>query len=278
MRSHPCHFFLALFLIGFVLCRIDPVLYHTVILSTRATARRFIFSIASRPSAALLVRSLSLWSGDGMGFAASWADTDLILSACTNVVRFSTVTCDTGRLQKYLGDNGTLQPRYMALHVGPLTPLEITVLPRSLTHLKLSYTRGKLLDWASIFERCAGLSHVMFDFRDYTLLYEGELEAFASHMLSVKPGALRQLVINFFLPPRDVMSVAEAAMAKVKDDRLVAISTTGALYGQGDAPVSPTGEWAYLKDGQYDAWDAAEWYAKHRSSRQRQVVSPVLTD
>ncbi|KAF9016364.1 hypothetical protein BDZ89DRAFT_406678 [Hymenopellis radicata] len=128
---------------------IDPVLYHTVILNTRSTARRFIFSIDSRPSAALLVRNLCLWSGDGMGFASSWADTDRILSACRNVVRFSTVTCDTGRLQKYLGDDGTLQPRYMALHVGPLTPLETEVLPRSLTHLKLSYTRGKLLDWAA---------------------------------------------------------------------------------------------------------------------------------
>lgn len=259
--------------------RIEPILYHTVVLDGKIRHRLFVQSCESHLARdpAFCSKHIKVLRLEGR---TSYATIRKLLTYCTAVDVFAPwfFVVDVGDIVYPIKALGSMSVRRLSL----LTRLSISIeaIPPTVTHLELSYTKFSSCgwtEWGELFRRCPHLTHVHFraywkpvDLDGYSICHFESNVSLFQKVLNAAPPAFKALIGEVVMSRNDddvrwegAEDVARNIMSTVTDKRFVLIlphyhfaHTKGIVCSASTRHLAR--DWGYRRSGDLDAFEMAD--------------------
>ncbi len=249
-------------------CRIDPLLYNTVVLDSYRKGQLFVSAMFRRNDPDFFGRNVKTLS---INHDVHRAHIEYILPICRGVI--SLAFWNRNRILKPYAS--ILSPR--RLSITNLTRSQVAILPGSLTHLNIFFTEDLSLadfppTWPEVFEQCPNLTHLSFDYApdDYfsCTLFRWGLDLFIEPILFAAPPTLRAVIVEVVGLSRDFSGMLDfVENVHIEDPRFVFVcprtfykNVKGLLCYEKNH--DPTVDWGYLPEDADDLWGVVDAHLK----------------
>lgn len=270
--------------------RVDPYIYHTVVLPNELSRRQFVESAKARLArdpecgAEFYARTVKVLC---LQRSANIITIEYILALCPGVEQLAIWFFLYGSSTRSLELLAAL-PNVRRLSLVGKGFVDVNCMLPSVTHLNVSFEalRTRRIRWGAVFDKCPHLTHILIDLNgdavtkwEVILLYYETVLLF-EEILNLAPSTLKALIFEVFEgvdtcernasrkwlgAGPDFGAAATQFLGRITDPRFVFMCASGRFEHVAprrmvcyQAEHDPLADWGYIEGEEMDAWQMAD--------------------